>query len=373
MMRILIAPDKFKDSLSAQQVCSAICEGLLKKNPELIITGIPLADGGEGTAELLTAYFGGTMVQAAVNDPLFTPIMSRYGISKNGTAAFIEMAEASGLHLLDSAHRNPMHTTTFGTGQLIADALGRGVDNIVLGIGGSATNDAGIGMAAALGYEFLDYHGNKLQPVGSALAQLHTIRERALHSRLRQVTFTTLCDVSNPLYGPDGAAFVYGPQKGASPEEVIALDGGLRNFERVVQDTYPVEVNFPGAGAAGGLGAGARVFLHATLTKGMEYMLHATKLEEKIEQTDVVITGEGKLDSQSFSGKVVGEVSALARRKGKSVIVVCGQSDLSDSELGQRGIDRVVALASPAITVTEAKRNAFRMIADQLSKLDLNR
>lgn len=249
MIRVLIAPDKFKGSLTAHQVCVAIREGLLIRNPEIIVECVPLADGGEGTAALLTQYFGGTMIQAEVQGPRFEPIVSYYGESKNGTTAFIEMATASGLQLLEPSKRNPLETTTFGTGQLIADAIDRGVSKIILGIGGSSTNDAGIGMAAALGFTFLDEDGNILPPVGKSLNRLRIVREDKVHPRLKNTEFITLCDVTNPLYGPEGAAFVYAPQKGASAEDVLTLDEGLKNFESVISRQYSAEVNFPGAGA----------------------------------------------------------------------------------------------------------------------------
>jgi glycerate 2-kinase len=367
-MVVLIAPDKFKGSLNANEVCAAVREGLMAKYPEARVMSVPLADGGEGTCNLLTDFFHGKIIRLEVSGPLFKPVLAEYGISEDGTTAFIEMARASGLQLLSDRERNPLYTSTYGTGELIRHALDEGVKQIILGIGGSATNDAGLGMAAALGFEFFDKGKNPLHPVGENLVHLHTIRSDKIHPRLKQVGCITLCDVSNPLHGPDGAAFVYGPQKGADQESVHLLDKGLQNFERIASEHFKQQVDFPGAGAAGGLGAGASIFLNAILKKGIAYFITATGLHEKIMQADLVITGEGKLDQQSLSGKVVIEVSRLAKLCGKPVIAVCGQCQLNSQELSGAGIQQVIPLVRSSISAEDAMQRAYSLIKDLVEK-----
>jgi glycerate kinase len=368
MVNILLAPDKFKGSLTAREVCEITKNALLRKDPSLTITTLPLADGGEGTLELLTLASCGKIISARVSDPLFSPIMADYGISVDGTTAFIEMAKASGLQLLAAEKRNPLTTTTYGTGELIRDALDRGAKKIILGIGGSATNDAGLGMAAALGYKFLDSSGEMLKPIGKNLIHLHAINTDHIDPRLKSTTCITLCDVTNPLYGPEGAAYVYAPQKGAVGQDLELLDEGLRIFEAVVKRTFNQSVNFQGAGAAGGLGAGAKVFLNATLQKGMDYVIAATDLQEKIKHSDIVITGEGRLDLQSLSGKVVLSVSEIARLHHKPVVVICGKSDLSQEAVKKAGLTRVLTLTQDGTPSDEAMQHAARLLETMIVK-----
>ena len=251
-MTILLAPDKFKGSLSAAEVCSAMKEGLRRVDSNLNIVELPLADGGEGTCELLTSYAQGIMVNLRVRDPLFRAIDSGYGISKDGRIAFLEMAKASGLQLLKANERNPMLGSTVGTGDLIRHALDHGVEHIIMGIGGSATTDAGMGMAESLGVQFFDASGTMLKPIGANMQRVRSIDLSGIHPRLQRVQFTIFCDVDNPLHGPQGAAYVFSPQKGADAAMVRTLDNGLQHYERVLQSTVNAEVNFPGAGAGGG-------------------------------------------------------------------------------------------------------------------------
>ena len=366
-MNILIAPDKFKGSLSAMEVCQAVAHGLTQIDTNFSVHCVPLADGGEGTCDLLTDWHKGVKVQCNIHGPLFSRFDAHYGISQNGDSAFIEMAVASGLSLLDSSERNPLFTTSLGTGELIVDALDRKVKRIILGLGGSATNDAGTGMATALGYRFCDSQGEILKPTGENLIHLHHIEQQDVHPRLKRVEFIALCDVTNPLYGPEGAAFVYGPQKGANSREVELLDAGLRNFRRVVHRSLKTSVDFPGAGAAGGLGAGAKVFLHASMEKGIEHMIKSTDLAFKIKQADLVITGEGKIDHQTFSGKVVSAVTRLAQKASKPVIAICGRSDIADAELKRQGIEKVISLMDDNTTLESAIQNATALISSRIS------
>lgn len=361
-MKVLICPDKFKGSLTAREACDAVGGGLRQIHPAIDLKSVPLADGGDGTCALLIEWHGGKTVEVEVSGPLFAPQRARYGISDDGDTAFIEMAEASGLTQLSPAERNPLLTTTLGAGELIADALTRGVKNIILGIGGSATNDAGIGMASALGFEFVGADGEVLTPTGENLIHIRHVNTTRVHPGLRDVKVTALCDVTNPLYGPEGAAYVYGPQKGADKAAVELLDAGLRNFRRVVHKYMRTTVDFAGAGAAGGLGAGARVFLNARIQKGVNYLIENTKLEEAMRWADVIITGEGKIDYQTFSGKVVSEVLRLAQKADKPVLAVCGICEVPERELLEKGIKDIIVLADQETSVETAIEHAAECI-----------
>lgn len=371
MVNVVIAPDKFKGSLTAKEVCETISNALLEKYPDARIVSIPLADGGEGTTEVLSTFFNCTPVTAIVQNPLSDLIQSVYAYSEVNKTAVIEMASASGLQLIPQDKRNPMYTTTYGTGQLIADALERGARKIILGIGGSATNDGGMGMAAALGFTFLNKKGQPITPVGENLIHLDNILLKKVHPRLNEVEFVTLCDVYNPLHGRDGAAYVYGPQKGASKEEILLLAEGLKNYERVIQKVFNTLANFPGAGAAGGLGAGAKVFLKSEIKRGIDFIIEATSLEKKIQEADLVITGEGKVDHQSLSGKVVLQVNQLASRYAKPVVVVCGKCELTQDQLQQSGIKACIALADGKTSVQEAMTNTSALLKEKI-KMHIN-
>ena len=330
-MKILVAPDKFRGSLSAEEATEAICEGIAQGDPHSAAIPFPLADGGEGSARILTIHNRGTMVRTTVSNPLFKPVEADYGISGDGKTAFVEMAAASGLHLIEPGKRNCYHTTSYGTGELIVDALNRGVKNIVLGLGGSATNDAGMGMAAALGYRFPDKDGNELEPVGRNLAWIDRIDASNAFSGLTRPDVRVACDVDNPLHGAQGAAHIYGPQKGASPQEVEQLDRGLVRFASVVKDQMGKDTaTVPGAGAAGGLGAGCLAFLDAALVPGTRLIMEDSGFEERLAGSDLVITGEGRLDEQTLRGKVVDIVCRMASALGKPVLVLCGQNALQN-------------------------------------------
>lgn len=365
-MKILIAPDKFKGTLSAEEVCELIAKALRQLDPNCSLDSIPLADGGEGTAKLLTAQNRGQWISCEASDPLFRKIQTGYGISGDGSTAYMEMAAASGLSLLTPAERNPMKTTSLGTGELIADALNHNVRKIVLAIGGSATNDAGLGMAAALGAEFFDAQQQLLKPIGENLTQLHSMNLTKLRTRLQSVSVTVLCDVNNPLVGPQGAAYVFAPQKGADAKTVEFLNHGLLNFESVVKQELNLSVNFPGAGAAGGLGAGAKAFLQATLIPGIDYVLNTFQVANRVEQADLVITGEGKLDAQTLSGKVVQGVVKLARQFRKPVVAIVGKNELNESELTSLGISKVISLVNPTTSSTQAMAHARSFLMQRI-------
>lgn len=366
IVNILICPDKFKGSLNAEEVCDAISKGLHFRYPDAVVESVPLADGGEGTCALLTRWHHGKNVEVMVCDPLFRPLKAQYGISNDGRTAFIEMAEASGLMLLRTEERNALLTTTYGTGEMIADALSRGVNTVIIGIGGSATNDAGIGMAAALGYVFKDSDGKVLKPTGENLIHIRHLETTAVNPALKQVSVVALCDVTNPLFGPSGAAYVYGPQKGAGQKEVELLDAGLRNFRRVVHKQLSTSLDFPGAGAAGGLGAGVRAFLNASIQKGVNYIVNHTGLSDKMARANVVITGEGKIDSQTFSGKVVSAVIDIAAKTGIPLVAVCGVCEVPESETRARGLQKVIALVEENTSVDAAMKNASSLITERI-------
>lgn len=339
-MKILIAPDSFKDCLSAKEVASALSRGIQKVLPDATCILLPMADGGEGTVESLVDATGGKRIQLKVLDPLMRETESFYGITGDGESAVIEMAAASGIELLKMEERDPWITSTFGTGQLIKDALDRGVRKILLGIGGSATNDGGAGMAQALGVKFSGKYGPISVQGGGALSEVEQIHMEGLDPRLAAMEIAVACDVSNPLSGPRGASAVYGPQKGADGAMVQKLDQNLVHFAGLIWEQLGKEISeIPGAGAAGGLGAGLMAFLDARLMKGFDMIAGAVGLEEKIGEADLVITGEGKMDAQTRFGKTPFGVAQMAMRHGKPVIGVAGTLDEDASALYEEGFN----------------------------------
>lgn len=365
-MHILLAPDKFKGSLTATEVCHAMTEAIQSIIPHAIIESIPMADGGEGTCSLLTQHHKGKLVSVEVHDPLFRKIKSTYGISTDGKTAWIEMAHASGLSLLEEHERNPLNTTSYGTGELILHALHAGAENIVLGIGGSATNDGGMGMAAALGYRFIGANDETLHPIGKNLNQLKSIDDTRVNPRLHDIKFTALVDVQNPLLGITGAATVFAPQKGADEAGVKLLEHGLTQLVSVIQQQYQIDLNFPGAGAGGGLGGGASFFLHANVLSGITFFMQAVNLEEKIKPCDCIITGEGKMDIQTLSGKVISGIGQLAKRYSKPVFAVVGKNELSADQQALLSLKKVASLQQDGISSAAAHKTAFLLIKKRL-------
>ena len=324
-MNILICPDKFKDSLTAQQVCEALEIGIKKRRPKSVIQLMPLADGGEGTLEVIKTIHGGEWIQKKVNDPLFRPIEANYLWLADQKIAYIEMSRASGIELLKIKERNPYLTSTFGTGELILDAIEKGASEIVLTIGGSATNDAGIGMAAALGFKFLNKEKEELKLVGESLALIHSIIPSPLIHKIQGVKFKVITDVQNPLAGKEGAAYVFAKQKGANTEMIKYLDKGLINMQKLIGKTEKGVIGeMKGAGAAGGLGAGAIYFLQAEIAMGAEWLLTKIHFDRAVKKADYVITGEGKIDGQTWGGKLISQVIARCDKQFKQAILVCG-------------------------------------------------
>ncbi|WP_282014770.1 glycerate kinase [Marinifilum flexuosum] len=357
MTKIIIAPDKFKGSLTGIQFCDAIEKGIRKHVPDIEIEKLPLADGGDGTVEVLQYYLDGEMISLNVNDPLGRKVEASYLYSKIKKTAFIEMAEASGIRLLSNEEANPLKTSTYGTGELIKDALDKGVEHIILGIGGSATNDAGMGMARALGCRFFDKDNKELLGIGKDLQKIETIDVSGVHSKIKEVNFEVACDVDNPLYGPNGAAYVYSPQKGASSKIVMELDNGLTNFNEVVKSQFHLDLqNIKGAGAAGGLGAGCILFFGANLNSGIELIKNEADFDNKIKDADWIITGEGKLDSQTFSGKVIrGVLDSLEDQK---LALFCGLVDLSETEEEKLKVDYIAETSVYAKDLQDSMQNA---------------
>lgn len=358
-MKIVIAPDKFKGSLSGPEFCDAVAEGIKKIIPEVNIVKMPLADGGDGTAEIVGHYLKGERISVVASDPLFRASKCTYLYDNKSLTAYIEMAGISGLQLLNSKERNCMHTTSLGTGELLADALKIGAKKLILGIGGSATNDGGMGVAAALGFRFLDKNGMELQPLGRNLIKVVTIddskRQIAAHIELK-----IACDVSSPFYGKDGASYVYGAQKGASQSEIELLDAGLRNFAKVIFEKYQIDIQkTPGAGAAGGIGGGAMALLGGTLVSGIELIKELAHFEETISNADWIITGEGKLDSQTLFGKTISGVLQSALKGKIPVAAFCGAVALSQKETNSLGLNYVAAISKESNNLKEAIRNAY--------------
>ncbi|GLU51907.1 glycerate kinase [Dyadobacter frigoris] len=364
-MYILIAPDKFRGSLEASEVCQSVAEGIRLAYPDAEIISVPLADGGEGTMRILTEQSKGKFVTTVVHDPLGRYIEAEYGLSGDGNTAFIEMAAASGLNLLKPEERNPLLTNTYGTGELILYAINSGVKKIILGIGGSATTEAGIGMASALGYKFLDENEKEVMANGENISSIKFIKTENVNPLLKSVEFIVACDVTNPLYGKSGAAYIYGPQKGADKSMVFQLDNGLKNIAKVASETFGEDISDnPGAGAAGGLGAGALWFLNAELREGVSIVMEQTNIAEHIQKADLVITGEGKVDEQTLQGKVVKGLADLCQKNNVPLAVVCGTLMISPEETQKAGITYAVSVLNRPMNLQQAETEAFSLVRD---------
>ncbi len=361
-MRVVVAPQEFKGSLTAAEAADAIAAGVRLALPDAAIDVAPMSDGGAGLVDALLAARGGERIETAVRDPLLRPVTAAWALLADGTVA-IEMAAASGLVLVEPSARDATIATTYGTGELIRAALDHGARHLIVGVGGSATVDAGAGAMQALGARLLDEAGRDLPPGGAALARLHRIDLSGRDPRLAEARIHVASDVTNPLHGPEGAAVVYGPQKGASPEDVLVLDAALARFAGVVQRDFGVDVQrVPGSGAAGGLGAGLIVVAGAAITRGFDVVAEAVALERRIGEADVVITGEGRLDAQTPYGKTAAGVAAIARRLGKPVGCVAG-SVAADLDAGPL-FDAVEAATPPGMTLDEAMRRAAVLVRD---------
>ncbi|EAR02910.1 glycerate kinase [Maribacter sp. HTCC2170] len=359
-MKFVVAPDKFKGSLSGFEFCEAVEEGLrmVFKNAE--ITKIPLADGGDGTIDVVNTYINGQRIIIQAKDPFFRSMESSYVYSPGKQIAFIEMAEASGLKLLPKSEYDCMQATSFGTGELIVDALEKGAKEIILGIGGSATNDGGMGMASALGYRFLDADNQELEPIGKNMVAVCKIDNSEVRPRLKGARIKVACDVTNPFYGEQGAAKIYAAQKGATTDEIEVLNAGLRNLAEVVQKEYGIDLQQEkGAGAAGGTGGGAIAFLHGHLTSGIDLIKELSEFDSKIVNADWIITGEGQLDEQTLSGKTMGGVVQSAKLKGIPVAAFCGAVDLSIEMQEEFGLSYVTSILRKVTSLEDAMNSSY--------------
>jgi glycerate kinase len=363
IMKIVVAPDSYKGSLSAQEVADAIEKGLKKVDSSIDVVKVPMADGGEGTVQSLVDASNGKLVTLKVMDPLMREIDSFYGILGDGTTAVMEMAAASGLPLIKKEEKNPLKTTTYGTGQLIKHALDMGCRNIIMGIGGSATNDGGCGMAMALGVKFLDKEGNEVGFGGGSLGLIHSIDTSGLDERIKECTIVAACDVDNPLVGPKGASHIFGPQKGADPEMVLALDKNLEHYGKLVEEALGVSLlNYPGAGAAGGLGGGLLAFLGANLKSGIDIVIDTTKLEEIMKGADLVITGEGMIDYQTIHGKTPYGVAKAASKQNIPVIAIAGGIGTGIEVLYEHGFTSVFSIVDKPMTLDESIENCDALL-----------
>lgn len=358
-MKIVIAPDSFKESLSALEAANAIERGFKSVFPNADCIKMPMADGGEGTVQSLVDATNGIIEERIVTGPLGEPVKAFFGLMGDRKTAVIEMAAASGLHLVPVENRNPLVTSTRGTGELILAALDLGVEHIIIGIGGSATNDGGAGMVQALGGRLLDKSGNDIGSGGGALSQVDRIDLTGLDARLKDVQIEVACDVDNPLTGPRGASAIFGPQKGATPEMVDLLDKSLSHFADVAERTLGKSFrHIEGAGAAGGLGASLLAFLDADLKRGIHIVLDAVNFEEVVKDADLVITGEGRIDSQTVYGKTPIGVAKAAKKYGVPVIGIAGSLSLDSDVVYEHGIDALFSIVPGVITLQDAFEHA---------------
>ena len=354
-MKVTVAIDSLKGSLSSIEAGQAIEEGVKRVYPDAEVCVRPLADGGEGTVEALTFGMGGELQTISVTGPLGTPVECQYGIIADSNTAIIEMSGAAGITQVPSSLRNPMNTTTYGVGEVICDAIKKGCRRFIVGIGGSATNDGGIGMLQALGYGILDKDGNPVSRYGKGLKDIEQITNDGVISELSQCTFKIACDVTNPLCGDQGCSAIYGPQKGATPDMIREMDGWLAHFADVAQQTFEnADPEVPGTGAAGGLGFAFLTFTNAVLESGIKIVLEETHLEDYVKDADIVITGEGRLDGQTVMGKAPIGVAETAKKYGKPVLGFAGCVTKDAVACNEAGIDAFFPILQGVVTLEEA-------------------
>jgi glycerate kinase len=369
-MKIVIAPDSFKGSISAGDLCVAIREGILRVFPKADVIQLPLADGGEGTVDNMVLASHGKKIMTQAADPIGRRIEVSYGVLGDGVTAVIEMARASGLPLLKEQEKNPLTTSSFGTGELILHALEAGYRRFIIGLGGSATNDGGTGMLRALGMRFYDEKGELLPEGGAPLLELAFVDESNLDPRIKESSFVIASDVTNPLCGSDGASAVFGPQKGATPEMVELLDKALYRFAEVIQKQKGIDiVHQPGAGAAGGMGAALLAFLEAQIKPGIEVVMDAIQFQQKIRGAVLVITGEGKLDHQTLSGKVIAGVCKAAKHEHIPIVAICGGMDISGKQMDELGLMAGFSIVPGPCTLEKAMENTAVWATDRSEQM----
>jgi glycerate 2-kinase len=367
-MKIIIAPDKFKGSLTAFEVCRSVEAGIKSIDSSIEIISFPMADGGDGFASILQAYLHTETIFCKTVDPLYRPIDGTYQWNEKTKTAIIEMAVASGLVLLKDNERNPFLTSTYGTGLLIKDAINNGADKIILGIGGSATNDGGIGILEALGFKIMDGNDQPLKGMGESLNKITAI----VPPILKDVRFEIACDVQNILYGLNGASFVYSPQKGADKEQVKILDDGLKNLAKVLlKETGKDIANIAGTGAAGGIAASLLCYFNTELKQGVDMVIEASGTHRLLDNVNLVITGEGKIDHQSLDGKVIGKIATLANEKNIPVIAFCGRLDLTENEIIGTGLEEAYVIGE-SLSVEESMKQAAKLLTEK-TKVNLKR
>jgi len=368
-VKIVIAPQAFKGSLSALNVANAVQKGVRRIFPDAQILTCPVADGGDGTLETLVESSGGKIMETNVADPTGKPIVAQWGAMGDGNTAVIEMARTSGLALLTLEERDPLNATTYGLGEIIVSALNKGFRKFIVGIGGSATNDAGAGMAQALGIKLMDREGRNLVFGGAALQNLSVIDTSSIDQRVLESNFQIACDVNNPLTGPEGASAVYGPQKGATEENVRQLDSALGVFAEVTKRDLGKDIsNLEGAGAAGGLGAGMIAFVEGHLRAGVDIVLDTVNLAEKLESADLVITGEGSIDFQTIYDKAPIGVARMARARGIPTIGISGMLGKNYQIVHNHGIDAALSIANGPISLEESLQNAPSLISEAVEE-----
>ena len=364
-MKIIIAPDKFKGSITAFDACTAITAGIKNVDKTIETISFPMADGGDGFASVMQHYLHTESVSCTNRDPLFRTIQASYQWNEKSKTAIIEMAEASGLVLLKENERNPLLTTSFGTGLLIKDAIARGASRIILGIGGSATNDGGTGILEALGFQLFDANNRVLKANGGALLSVRKI----IPPPLTDTSFELACDVQNVLYGPDGASYIYGPQKGATAQQVQQLDEGLKNLATILEQQTGRRVSkIKGSGAAGGIAVSLMSFFNVDLKSGINMILSVSNLEREMEGAGLVITGEGKIDRQSLDGKVVGRVASLANEKNIPVIALCGRLDLNAQEIKETGLTNAFVIGE-SLSLQESMGSAKKLLEEKTAAI----
>ena len=360
-MKIIIAIDSFKGSLTSMEAAQAIQAGILKALPHCHTVLIPMADGGEGMLSIMLEATKGKKQTVSAHNPCMKIIPTEYGISADGRTAFIEMASISGLPLISEKERNPMKTTTIGTGELIRDALNKGCTEFIIGIGGSATNDAGIGMLQALGFRFMDAAGKELGAGGEMMEKVDSIDDASIHPKLRDAHFVVACDVQNPFYGPNGAAHVYARQKGADDDMIATLDKGLRSFAQILQKETGKDIGpIPGSGAAGGMGGGMMALLNAELKSGADLLLDVCHFKERIADASLIITGEGKIDRQSLMGKIPGKILQAGQAEGIPVIALAGCVE-DEEALKAAGFESIYAAKPKEMPLEEAIKKDVAM------------
>lgn len=373
-MKLLLIPDKFKGSLTSEEVSKAFIRGVQKAGVDFTYKFIKASDGGDGFLDAVASYKPCISIQIISENPLGKPLRSYYLYNKKDNAAYIELANASGMERLRPEERNPMLTSSYGTGLQIRDAVQKGIKNIYIGLGGSATNDGGIGIASALGYVFLDAKGKKLPTIGNSLEQIRRIDDSRVSADLKQVSFYAVNDVSNPLFGAKGAAHVYAGQKGATEEIIKVLDQGLENLDRVVAETYGMlNAQEPGSGAAGGAAYGLKTFLGASYLSGIDFILTLSEVEKLLEANafDFIVTGEGKIDEQTLNGKLIHGVIKLGKKYNTDIIAICGKLEVPKNVLLNNGVHDVFEIQNPSRDLAYNLKNAGELLTQKAKEFFL--